>query len=292
VVGRTLWRHRGRLQALGLAAATAGRGGFVRGRVAAAGLAGVVIAIALPFVLPWTFRAAGDVVVEAAPRARVHAAVPGILDGVRVAEGDTVGAGEPLATIWSPELLARATELEGRVGRHAVEEARAQAAGDRSAAGEARAELESARAGLARIRSRLDAALVRAPIEGVVVAPRLRERVGESVAEGSLLLEVASLGRRAARVHVPVGAARNLAVGQRANLKFPTWPGVVFVSRVASVAPAAREGWVEATVPIAGGPRLPAPGATGRAKLVTERGTVAEALGRAGRRLVRLDLWI
>jgi hypothetical protein len=36
----------------------------------------------------------------------------------------------------------------------------------------------------------------------------------------------------------------------------------------------------------------PAPGMGGVAKIVTGRGTLADALGRAIRRTVRLDLWI
>ena len=81
-------------------------------------------------------------------------------------------------------------------------------------------------------------------------------------------------------------------MGQPAHLKFSAWPGVVFVSRVSAVAPAASDGWVEVAVPLAGDSRLPAPGATGRAKIVTGRGTVAQAIGRGVRHLIRLDLWI
>ena len=59
-----------------------------------------------------------------------------------------------------------------------------------------------------------------------------------------------------------------------------------------AVAAAAREGWVEAEVPLPEGSWHPAPAMTGVAKIVTGRGTVAAALARAFRETVRLDLWL
>jgi putative peptide zinc metalloprotease protein len=104
LLGRILWRHRGRFEALGLAAATASRAGFLRSRKVATALAATVLLAGLPFVLPWTFRARGEFRVEAATRARVHAEVGGVLDRVLATEGDTVRAGSPLAALWNPQL--------------------------------------------------------------------------------------------------------------------------------------------------------------------------------------------
>ncbi|MFN2432777.1 MAG: efflux RND transporter periplasmic adaptor subunit [Gemmatimonadota bacterium] len=292
ILGRVLWRHRGRLRALAFVAATTSRAGFVASRRMALVLAAIAMAAALPFLLPWTFRARGEARVEAAPRARVHAPVSGILDEVTVTEGQRVRAAEPLARLWSPELQARLLELETRAGLLDVRRAQAQGLGDRTGTARAEAEVGKVRQEVALLRAKQAAQVLRAPFEGVVLAYRLEERRGAALREGEPLLEIASATGRTARVRLPLRRAGRVAVGQRANLKFPAWPRVTFVSRVSRVSPAARDGWVEAEVPIPPGARLPAPGMTGTAKIVTGRGTVAEAVAHGVRQLVRLDFWI
>jgi multidrug efflux pump subunit AcrA (membrane-fusion protein) len=61
---------------------------------------------------------------------------------------------------------------------------------------------------------------------------------------------------------------------------------------VASVAPAAADGTVEAIVYIPSGNWQPAPGMTGVARVVTRRATVAHAIARLWRQTVRMDLWL
>jgi hypothetical protein len=51
-------------------------------------------------------------------------------------------------------------------------------------------------------------------------------------------------------------------------------------------------GWLEAEIELPVCRRTPPAGTWGVAKIVTGRGTVAEAISRVVRRLVRLDLWI
>lgn len=254
-------------------------------------LAGGAAAV-LVLCLPWTYRARGEVVIEGAPRATVRAAVPGILSSVRVGEGDTVHAGEVLAEIWSPEAERRRLEARTAVDTLTLRRASAEAAGDRSAASEAAAALAGAREALATAERRAAARVVRAPLDGVVLSHRPEERLGERLAEGVPLFRIAGLGARVARVRVPLARSRDLATGQRADLKLPVRPALEFDSHVRTVAPAADGEWIEARVPLPVGGWLPPPGARGAAKIVTGHGTIAGALVRALRRTVRSDLWL
>jgi multidrug resistance efflux pump len=287
-VGRTAGRGR----ALAGAATTTWRAGFLRTHRVAAGLAAVVLIVLLPFLLPWTFRAKGDFAVEAQPRAQIRAEVTGVIDRWYVREGEAVAAGAPIARLWNPEIEIAALELEGAVERLRLDRSTAEARGDRSAAAAAAAALEERQGELAVARARRERLLVRSPIAGVVLAQRLDERLGEAVPEGSLLFDVAAPQGRRAWVLVPVKDAGELAPGQRATLKMYARPDLEFVSTVASVAPAAQDGRVQVEVILPDGDWQPSPGMTGIAKIETRRGTVAQAMARAFRRTIRIDLWL
>ncbi len=69
-------------------------------------------------------------------------------------------------------------------------------------------------------------------------------------------------------------------------------PDLEFRSTVASVAPALRDGWLEARVAFPEAEYRPAPGSTGIAKITVRRGTVAGAIARAVQRTIRIDLWL
>jgi len=283
-VGMRAWGRVGTL------AGVAGRAALSRRRKVATAFATAVCAVVLPFVLPWTPRARGEFRVEAAPRARLHAEVEGVLDRLEVTEGDGVPAGAVLATLWNAQLQAHLLEARKRADLLRIARGRAEAAGDRAAAASAGAELEQVGEQLTVLERERERLTIRAPLDGVVLAYRLRERLGEKLSRGEPLLELAAAQGRIARVRVPLERSAGIAAGQRVTLKLSARPDLKFVSRVAAVGPAAREGWLEVEVPLPRDAWEPSPGMTGVAKIVTGKGTVAGALVRLFRRNVRLDL--
>ena len=277
-------------QALAHAAATTWRAGFARGGRTPALIAAIVLVIGLPFILPWTFRAKGDFRVEAMPRSLVRAQVDGILDRWYVNEGDTVRAGDPIATLWNPELEASLLELQSRAERLSVSRAASETRDDLASAASFGSVLRQVQQQLAVLHARQERLVIKAPIDGVVLGYRMQERLGESLADGDLLVELAALGARYARVWVPIRQAGEVDVGQTVTLKLLARPDIKFISSVAVVAPAAEDGWLEAQVPIISDIWQPSPGMTGIAKIRTRRGTIAQAIGRAVRQTVRIDL--
>jgi len=285
-------RFAGRGQALATAATTTWRAGFLGGRRAALLLAAAVLLIGLPFILPWTSRVTGEFHVEGLPRALVRAEVEGTLDRWHVDGGDTVAAGAPIATLWNPGLDAEFRSYEARVERLKLARAGAEANGDLTAAASTRAVLDEAQRELAVLRARRDRLVVRAPVDGVVLGHRLRERLGRALDEGDLLVEVASTRHRRARVSVPPKRAGEVAEGQTVVLRLESRPELKFVTLVSAVTPAAEGGWLVADVLIPSGEWQPEPGMTGIAKIRTVRGTIAQAIARAVRRTIRVDLWL
>lgn len=253
---------------------------------------GLVLLLALLFVVPWTFRARGEFTVAAVPRMLVRAPEPGILDRMAVVEGDTVEGGQELARLWSPELIRGLSKARASVQRLALEEAAADSRGDFSVAAGAAAVLAEAREELDLLEQRLSRMVVRSPAAGVVVGYRLEERLGQKLGAGDLLLEVAPSEGRQARVRIPLRLATELEPGQRANMRLPARHWLEFQSEVAAASPMADGDWVDVEIPFPRSGWQPAPGMTGVAKIVMWRGTIGEALVRKFRQTVRADLWL
>ena len=290
---KMLRRLSGRGSALTQAATTTWRAGFLRGRRVAALLAAVVLVIGLPFLLPWTLRARGEFRVEPAQRAYIRAKADGVLDRLYVSEGDTVAAGEPIAALWNPGLEARLLELEARLERLRLTAAGAEARRDLAAAAAASAEAAELSEELALLRSQHERiAQIEAPIDGIVIGYRLQERLGEELKRGTLVLEIASLEGRYARVRLPLKEAGDVAPGQRASLKFSAVPRLKFRSTVSGIASHSQDGWLEAEIALPSAEWQPRPGMEGIAKIATQKVTVAQAIARAVRRTVRIDLWL
>lgn len=285
-------QHTGRAKSLALAARTRWQAGFLVGPRAGV-LAMIAVAfVALPFVLPWTYRARGEFTVETAPPAPVRAGADGIVDRVLVAEGDTVEASAPLAVLWNPRLEADLLDRQAEARRTAVVRARAAARGRLTEAADAAATLVELNRELDVLRARRERLVLRAPASGIVLGYHLEERLGQRIREGDEVAEIASLDGRLARIRVPLRRAGDLAVRQPAGLRLSARPDLEFRATVASVAPAAADGTVEVIVHLPRGPWQPAPGMSGVAKIATRRVTIAQAIARAWRQTVRIDLWL
>ncbi len=292
IMGRMVGRLTGRWQSLARAATTTWRAGFLSGGRAWALLVAVVVLVGLPFILPWTFRAKGEFRVQAMPRTLVHAEVAGVLDRWHVREGEAVRAGDPVATLYNPALESELLELEARAQHLTLTRARAEATGDRVTAASTNAVLENVRDELIVLRAQQGRLVVRSPQDGTVLGYRLRERLGAAINSGDLLVEIAPPGGRYARIRVPLKDAGEVAPGQPVNLKLFARPDLKFKATVSVVAAAVESGWLEAEALFPSRAWQPAPGMTGIAKIATRRATVAQAITRAVRRTVRIDLWL
>lgn len=140
-----------------------------------------------------------DRTVPAALRAfaPIHLAAPfdGVLASVSVIEGDRVRAGDVLCELETTDLRLQRAELLAQLSVLEREKDRATAAGQPVDARLALANQEWVQARLALLERRIERAIIRAPIDGVVVAGDLRTRVGGQLPVGEPLLTVAPSGR-------------------------------------------------------------------------------------------------
>ncbi len=188
-------------------------------------------------------RAEGIVVLEPWTRIEVAAGADGFVpvDPRRIAayEGDRVDAGQRLVDLANPTLEAdhAVTRLEAE--RLRLDLAALVARGDPSTASVRRAglrALESREETLADQIARLD---VRAPIDGVVLTPRLDLMAGRYLRQGETWCVVGETGRLRARVRLTQTDLGSIRADSEAELKTVHLPGRTFPGRVARL-PAGR----------------------------------------------------
>jgi multidrug efflux pump subunit AcrA (membrane-fusion protein) len=133
------------------------------------------------------------------------------------------------------------------------------------------------------------------PVGGIVVTPRLKEKVGQYLREGDLIGVVEEPATLEAEITLAEQDVTRVQAGQRVELKARALPFETFSAQVDRIAPAAGRGDVQSTVTLYcrlgnEGPDL-RPGMTGQARVFTGRRSVGEVLLDRGLRLLRTEFW-
>ncbi|MBP7148645.1 MAG: PqqD family peptide modification chaperone [Acidobacteria bacterium] len=179
-------------------------------------------------------------------------------------------------------------ELRVREGalRAAVDQARLVARGARpetiAAARAEVARLESKRADLTR---RAAACELRAASAGQVITPDLERRLGEWIAAGATVLEIADTTKLFVEVEVLESEIGDVRTGQRVALRFSAFPDRSFAGQVREVAPVAvldklGRGVFRVRCSVEDRPGLLRPGMTGAAKIACGRIPLARVVAR------------
>jgi putative peptide zinc metalloprotease protein len=148
----------------------------------------------------WHQSTSGRFVLEPVRRSVVRAAVPGVVSEVFVEEGSSVRAGEPLARLRNLPLESAAADAEARLKMAASRAISAQLShGEYGAATKERERLgvESTQ-----LKLKSEGLELASPIAGVVLTPRVEDRLGSYLREGAELVEVADLEALRARIYV------------------------------------------------------------------------------------------
>ncbi|MEM1424925.1 MAG: HlyD family efflux transporter periplasmic adaptor subunit, partial [Planctomycetota bacterium] len=154
--------------------------------------------------------------------------------------GDAVRAGDALLRLDDADLRLSLVGASAELERVLGEVARAQQDNDLARETEARFRADQARAEIDLLESRLARATLVAPIDGVILDGRWRDRVGAPVREGDAMFSVAPLDELRVELRVDGRDIRHLGVGQAGALATVAFPSrrVGFV--VESIEPFAR----------------------------------------------------
>ena len=166
-------------------------------------------------------------------------------------------------------------------------------------------EIEGAEATLARLlsqRSHLEDQLrlvtVRSAVDGVVTTPKPRERVGQYVKKGDLIVEVHEFATIRVEIAVPEREIGDVKVGQPVIVKaraFPERPSEGRVTEIAPVAVKDEEAWrgkvFRVTTAVDNPDLLLRPDMTGTAKIYCGQRRLFDVLSRRLARYVRVEFW-
>ncbi len=256
---------------------------------------GLAVLAAVLFLVPWRLRIAGPARVLPGRRAIVSAGVDGIVSSVRHREGELVPAGEVIATL--EDEAGRASLAEARAAYEIAETAiaRSRDAGNASALFEAQTRQREARARLAVEEERLGYTQLRAPVGGVILTPRLEERVGQNLTRGAEFAVIGDVGTVTVEIAVPEEDSALLEVGQPLEFKLNPFPTRTFKGRVSRLGAGIREEgqarFVIAEADVQNPEKLLRAGMLGKAKIRAGNRQIITLLLRKPARWLYSKLW-
>ncbi|HEX9304479.1 MAG TPA: GAF domain-containing protein [Thermoanaerobaculia bacterium] len=257
------------------------------------GIAALILLIAL-IAIPWRVRVGGLARVVPGRRASVTAGVDGIVRSVVRREGDEVKAGDVLATLDASSYEAALAEARAEYQIADSEASRYREAGDAPAMFQALSRKDELEARINLEEDRFAHTQIRAPVSGVIVTPRIEERVGQFLTRGTELCVVADVGSVLAEVAVPEADASLIRAGEGVALKLNPYPTRLFRGKVmrpgSHVRQEGEDRFVIAEVRVDGPAGLKT-GMLGNAKVSTIKVPLIKAIFRKPLRYVWNRIW-
>jgi RND family efflux transporter MFP subunit len=202
---------------------------------------GAVVAAIVLFLVPWRLRIAGPARILPARRASVTAGVEGVIASVVKHEGDRVAAGDVIARLKDEAYQANLAEARAGLAIAESEVARHRESADAAAMFEAQARRDELRAKIALASEEVARTHLTAPVAGIIVTPRIEERVGQLLRRGEELCVVADVALVTAEVAVPESDIPLVRAGQPVTLKINPYPTRTFPGTVARLGAHVRE---------------------------------------------------
>jgi RND family efflux transporter MFP subunit len=257
-------------------------------------IGGLVLLLTLVF-LPWRPRVSGPARILPGQRASVTAGVDGIITSVLRREGDSVGPGDVIATLRDESYEAALEEARSSFAVADSEVARYREAGDAGAMFEAQSKRTELAAKIALAADQLARTRVRAPVGGVIMTPRLEERVGQFFPRGSELCVIGDISTVTVEVAVPESEVVLVHPGDPVSVKLNSYPTRLFrgsLTRIGSqVREDGKERFVISEVSIANAGGSLKTGMLGRAKVSTRPMRLIQAVFRKPARYIWRKVW-
>ena len=188
--------------------------------------------------LPYSHRA--TFVIEPVETIPVSAATEGFLANILVKEGDTVTRGSLLAVMRQRDLEEKRNSLQTQIavmGRSILVQRAQGAVAESLVSAHRRTQLNQQLADLDTQLARLN---ITAPDEGVVVTPKVEQKVGVMLKQGDQFCEIAKSGSVQARIRIDDWNLADVALGAPATLWLNAAHGRTLNGHVARLAPASE----------------------------------------------------
>jgi membrane fusion protein (multidrug efflux system) len=218
----------------------------------------------------------GTAPIEAHEEATVVAKVGGEVRQIFVEEGDTVQAGQVLARLDGDRLRLTLAQTDANLRKLERDYKRTLELAEKglvpkSTAENTKYDLDALRAGYESARLELSYTEIRAPINGVISARKIK--VGNTIGPNDPTFTVTDLDPLLAFVHVPEKEFRKLAPGQNAEVVVDALGGTRFIGTISRISPTVdpQTGTFRARVEVPDATRTLKPGMFARVNIVYER---------------------
>jgi RND family efflux transporter MFP subunit len=206
-------------------------------RAALIGTAAAAVLFLLAFPLP--LRVDGTAVVAPAHMAHLGSEFEGVIKQVDVREGDRVKKGAVIARLEDWEYRSALAAAQAKYETATAQMDRALANSDGTEAGMQRAQADYWASEVTRAQERLDKTAIRSPIDGIVATPQIENFVGHKLKAGESFADIVDNSQTLVDVAVDETDAGLLRPGEKARLKFESFPERTFHGNVAVVSPQA-----------------------------------------------------
>lgn len=255
----------------------------------------VLLVLALLMAVPIPYRVSAKTVIEGEVHRVLAAPFDGFLQQVQVRPGDTVRAGQVMASLDDRDLKIEEDRWASEKDQNASRLREAMANHDLAATAQIQAQVAQAEAQLALVRQKLDRSVIRAPFDGVVVSGDLSQELGASIEVGKRLFEVAPLQSYRVVLQVDERDIRHIRLGQQGTIVMTGLAGDPMDFSVNAVTPVATaedgQNFFRVEARLSGElPRL-RPGMEGVGKIETERHSIGWILTHKFTDWLRLYLW-
>ena len=218
----------------------------------------------------------GTAPIEAHEEATVVAKVGGEVRQIFVEEGDSVQAGQVLARLDGDRLRLTLAQTDANLRKLERDYKRTLELADKglvpkSTAENTKYDLDALRAGYESARLELSYTEIRAPINGVISARKIK--VGNTIGPNEPTFTVTDLDPLLAFVHVPEKEFRKIAPGQNAEVVIDALGGARFAGTISRISPTVdpQTGTFRARVEVPDATRTLKPGMFARVNIVYER---------------------
>ena len=259
------------------------------------GLLGVLLLIAL-FVVRLPYRVQGTFILRSAAVSYLTAPFDGYIDEVNARPGDLLAKGAPIVSLNRAELLLEQSAAAAEIGRYEREAEKARAINQLAEMKIAEALMRQSQSRLDLVKHRLEASVMKAAFDGVIVEGDLRERVGAPVKSGEALFKVARLDGLFVEAEVDERDVREILQSSRCEFSFVAQPKMRFSATVQSIEPAAlakKESnvFLVRMKPDRGPESWWRPGMTGLCKIAVEPRTIWWIVTHRTADFLRMKLW-
>jgi hypothetical protein len=188
------------------------------------------------------FRVNADAAIEASVRRAVVSSFPSFLIEVEKRAGDLVERGDVLARLDIEDLQLERIKWAGEQDKLAREYRANLAQRDRSKVQVLEARRAQAQAQIDLVDSQISRAVLRAPVDGVVVSGDLSQALGSPVDRGELLFEVASLENYRLVLHLDEADVGWINADSQGQLRLRSLTNQTFAFQVTAITPVSESG--------------------------------------------------